>query len=329
MKIEPFTLGIPGEIELTFLNYGGIIQSLRVPDRSGVFTDVVLGFDDPEDYQRSSHPYFGALIGRYANRIRDGRFPLGKRTFKLARNRPPNALHGGERGFDKRFWKVRPRGDGFTAGLTLVSPDGDEGYPGELRVEVTYQLTKGRELVIDYLARALAPTILNLTNHSYFNLSGDRSPILEHELWLNAARFTEVDGNLTPTGQLLPATGAMDFQTQKKIGRDIAATPAGYDHNFVLNEAPLFDPKARLFCRDTGITLEVFTTEPGIQVYSGNFLDGTLAGKGGNRYAKYQGICLETQHFPDSPNHTAFPSTVLLPGETFNSKTIYKFSAAP
>lgn len=319
MKIQTYILSIPGQIEVTFLNYGGIIQKILVPDKEGRMGDVVLGFDNPEDY-RNEHPYFGALVGRYANRIANGRFTLDGKIYQLTTNNGSNALHGGILGFDRVFWDVNENPDGMSFTLKHHSPSGHEGYPGNLEVEVTYTIDKGRELIIDYQATTDEATVINLTNHSYFNLSG-AGTILDHELWLNADHFTEVDENLTPTGRLPDVTGDMDFRSHRKIAH------GGYDHNFVLNEAPLRDPKARLIDPDTGRMMEVFTTEPGIQFYSGNFLDGTLMGKNQERYQQYAGLCLETQHFPDSPNHPHFPSTILRPDEEFVSKTIYKFTS--
>lgn len=326
-KIECFELKIPGQIEMTFLNYGGIIQKLLVPDKNGKMEDIVLGFDNPEDYL-NTHPYFGALVGRYANRIAKGEFTLHGERYHLAVNNGPNSLHGGLKGFDKAYWKVKKNPDNHSFTLTHFSPDGDEGYPGNLNIEVTYTLTEKRELVIDYKATTDRETVINLTNHSYFNLGGrNGSDILNHELWINADYYTVVDSDLTPTGNLMEVRGPRDFLTHKKIGKDIEHVPGGYDHNWVLNEAPLYDPKARLVHPYSGRMMEVFTTEPGIQFYSGNFLDGTIRGKDKVRYEKHQGLCLETQHFPDSPNHPKFPTTVLKPGEVFTSKTIYKFSS--
>jgi aldose 1-epimerase len=322
LKIESFQLKIPHQIEITFLNYGGIIQCLKVPDKFGTMGDVVLGFDDPEDYQRIDHPYFGALVGRYANRIANGLFTLNGERYALPKNDGPNSLHGGLKGFDKAFWKVQMNPDKLSCTLTLKSPDGDEGYPGNLDVEVTYTLTHGRELVIDYRAISDKDTIINLTNHSYFNLGLDHeNDILGHELWINADKYTAVDDNLTPTGELNSVEGDMDFREHRAIGK------GGYDHNFVLNEAPLYDPKARLIHPPSGRMMEVFTTEPGLQFYSGNFLDGKIKGKNQKSYQRHHGVCLETQHFPDSPNHPNFPSTLLKAGEVFTSKTMYKFSS--
>lgn len=327
MKIETYELKIPGEIEITFLNYGGIIQKLVVPDSNGNMDDVVLGFDNPEDYT-GPHPYFGALVGRYANRIAKGKFRLNEKTYQLQINNGPNALHGGLRGFDRVFWNVTKNPDGLSYTLKHESPHMNEGYPGKLSVEVTYTVTRGRELVIDYKAVTDRPTPINLTNHSYFNLGGvHRETILDHELWINADAITAVDGNLIPTGELLSTRDAFDFREHKRIGIDITKVPAGYDHNYVLNHAPLYDPKARLIDPDSGRMMEVFTTEPGLQFYSGNFLDGTLKGKNEVHYKKHHGLCLETQHFPDSPNHPHFPSTILTPEGPYFSKTIYKFTS--
>ena len=327
MKIETFTLSIPDEIEITFLNYGGIIQNLRVPDKNGKMDDVVLGFENPEDYKKD-HPYFGALIGRYANRIANGHFQLDGKGYELSINNGPNSLHGGLIGFDRIFWNVTKNQDDLSYTLIHQSPDGHEGYPGNLKVEVTYTLSKSRELIIDYKATTDQATPVNFTNHSYFNLSGlsDKN-ILEHELWINADKFTDVDSDLTPTGILSEVTAPMDFREHKTIERDLEKVSGGYDHNYVLNNVPLRDPKARLVDPYSGRMLEIFTTQPGLQFYSGNFLDGNLIGKKTTKYQKYQGLCLETQHFPDSPNHNHFPNTILRPGEVFTAKTIYKFSS--
>ena len=325
-KIKTFHLSVPNEIELTFLDYGGIIQSLKVPDKNGLMDDVVLGFDSPEEYL-NDHPYFGALIGRYANRINAGTFGLDGKEYNLSLNTPPTTLHGGERGFDKVIWEVDNGSDGKSFNLSYLSPDGENGFPGNLKVEVTYSVTVNRELVIDYRVTTDKPTPINLTNHSYFNLGGIKHPnILDHELWINADHFTVVNKDLIPTGEIFSVLGSKDFRTHKKIGDEIKNLPNGLDHNFVLNEVPLRDPKARLYHPSSGRMMEVFTTEPGLQVYTGNLLDGSIQGKEGISYQKNHALCLETQHFPDSPNHLHFPSTILRPEEIFNSKTIYRFS---
>lgn len=327
MKIETYTISIPGEIEVTFLNLGGIIQKIKVPDKNHNMADVVLGFDRIEDYL-GPHPYFGALIGRYANRIAEGKFQQEGKLHQLSTNEGAHTLHGGVRGFDKKIWKVNKNHDGLSFTLAYEAPDGEEGFPGKLNVEVTYTLSQGRELIIDYKATTDKATPINLTNHSYFNLSGGQENILNHELWINADHFTAVNDQLVPSGEIFSVKGSKDFRTHKKIGQQLAHLPHGFDHNYVLNQAPLRDPKARLFHPTSGRMLEIFTTEPGLQFYSGNFLDGRLIGKNNFPYHKHQGLCLETQHFPDSPNHAHFPDTILRPGTVFQSKTIYKFTSA-
>lgn len=317
-------------MQVDFINYGGIITSIKVPDKEGHFSDVVLGFDNPGDYTKE-HPYFGALIGRYGNRIAKGKFKLGDQVYNLAVNNGPNHLHGGIKGFDKKFWNVEETSLENSFLLSCLSEDGEEGYPGTLSVEVTYTLTENNGIKIDYSAITDKTTHVNLTNHSYFNLSGDNnSSILGHEIMINADQYTVVDSDLTPTGQLKHVKGSeMDFTSSKKIGQDILKVKegGGYDHNYVLRDwngslkqaAILYEPVS-------GRMLEVLTTEPGLQFYSGNFLDGSLIGKNNDVYQKHDGLCLETQHFPDSPNHHDFPSTLLNPGEGFSSTTIYKFS---
>lgn len=327
MKIQTYTLSIPDEIEITFLNYGGIIQTLKVPDKNGKMEDVVLGFDNPEDYLKD-HPYFGALIGRYANRIKNGSFTIGKNTYSLPKNEGANTLHGGVKGFDKVFWDVHKNLDGHSCTLRYESPDMEEGFPGKLQVEVTYTINRGREFVIDYKIRSNKATPVNLTSHAYFNLGGpSSSSILDHELWINSDSITEVNENLIPTGEIVPVKYPFDFRQHKRIGLDLEKVPGGYDHNFVLNEVPIYDPKARLRDPVSGRMMEILTTEPGLQFYSGNFLSGTLTGKNGMKYQKHSGLCLETQHFPDSPNHPHFPSTLVGPLAPYFSKTIYKFTS--
>jgi aldose 1-epimerase len=319
-------------MQVDFINYGGIITSIKVPDREGHFSDVVLGFENPE-YYIDDHPYFGALIGRYGNRIAKGKFTLHGKTYTLAVNNGPNHLHGGLKGFDKKFWNIEEKSHNSYL-LSYLSVDGEEGYPGTLSVEVTYTLTDDNEIKIIYSATSDKPTHVNLTNHTYFNLTGDNKiPILDHEIMINADQFTVVDKDLTPTGQLRHVKGSeMDFTSPKKIGQDILKVKegGGYDHNFVLRDwngklkqaATLYEPVSGRF-------LEVLTTEPGLQFYSGNFLDGTLVGKDNDVYQKHDGLCLETQHYPDSPNHHDFPSTILKPGEVYSSTTIYKFCEMP
>src|SRR5213595_3912534 len=340
--VSAYTLKNAHGIELQVLDYGGIIVSLRVPDRTGRLGDVVLGFDSLADYQRGS-PYFGALIGRYGNRIARGRFSLDGRGYTLATNNGPNHLHGGVRGFDKVVWKVAPfqHADSVGLVLTYTSPDGEEGYPGTLQATVTYTLTDSNQLIFDYHATTDRATPVNLTQHSYFNLAGDgKGDILGHVVTLNADRFTPVDSTLIPTGEIAPVAGTpFDFRTPTAIGARIAQNDVqlqngkGYDHNWVLNRARAAEGAlvlaARVIEPTTGRTLDVFTTEPGIQFYSGNFLDGTSTGKDGRVYRHRYGFCLETQHFPDSPNHPNFPSTILRPGREYHSTTVFQFGVSP
>ena len=333
--VEIFTLTNASGIELKAIGYGGIITSLRVPDRNGKLDDIVLGFDRLDDYLKD-HPFFGAIIGRYGNRIARGQFTLGGRAYKLATNNPPNHLHGGNKGFDKVMWKVEPAGKNALT-FSRVSADGEEGYPGNLRVQVIYTLTDKNELQVDYLATTDKLTPVNLTQHSYFNLAGQASgDILGHQLMLNADRYTPVDETLIPTGKLAPVAGTpFDFTKPTPIGARInAADPQlkngqGYDHNWVLNrKGSGLQLAARVIEPKTGRTMEIATTEPGIQFYAGNFLDGKLTGKGGAVYNHRTGFCLETQHFPDSPNQPAFPSTIVKPGQEYRSRTVFTFGVA-
>ena len=337
--IDLFTLTNAHGIEVRAITYGGIIVSLRTPDRDGRLDDIVLGFDSLEGYVEGS-PYFGSLIGRYGNRIAGGRFTLDGATYQLATNNGPNHLHGGVKGFDKVAWTgtpfIDPRGAGIV--FTHVSPDGDEGYPGRLSVRVTYLLTDANELVFEYEATTDRRTPVNLTQHSYFNLAGHGAgDILGHQLMLNAPHYTPVDATLIPTGQVATVKGTpFDFTTPTTIGKRIRDRDEqldrgqGYDHNFVLDPSgtPL-TLAARVYEPSTRRTLEVSTSEPAVQFYSGNFLDGTLRGKGGSVYERRAGFCLETQHYPDSPNQPAFPSTILSPGETFRSTTVLTFGTRP
>lgn len=336
-----YTLANGNGVTLEVTNYGGIITSLRVPDRDGNLEDVVLGFDSLSAYTseayRAANPYFGALIGRYGNRIAGGEFTLGGETYMLATNDGPNHLHGGEEGFDQVVWDAESfrRGDSVGVVLTHTSPDGHGGYPGRLDVEVTYTLTPDNALAVDYQATTTKATPVNLTQHSYFNLDGHGDgSILDHELTINAEQFTPVDSTLIPTGELWPVEGTpLDFTEPTPIGARIDADHrqieygGGYDHNFVLAEtdADTLRLAARLYEPDTGRLLTVRTTEPGLQFYSGNFLDGSFTGKG-ETYGRREGLALETQHFPNSPNEPAFPSTILRPGEEHTSRTVYEFS---
>jgi aldose 1-epimerase len=335
--VSVYTLKNANGMELRVLNYGGIILSLKVPDRAGRSGDVVLGYDSLADYERSS-PYFGAIIGRYGNRIARGRFTLDGKSYTLATNNGPNHLHGGVRGFDKVVWDVAPFERGDTVGLVFryTSPDGEEGYPGTLQAMVTYTLTDRNELIFDYHATTDRATPVNLTQHSYFNLAGDgRGDILGHVVTLNADRFTPVDATLIPTGEIKSVDGTpFDFRMPTAIGARIAHDDAqlrfgrGYDHNFVLNKGS-DTLAARVYEPSSGRVMEISTTEPGLQFYSGNFLDGTLHGKQGVVYRHRYGFAMETQHYPDSPNKPAFPSTILRPGEQYRSRTTYRFSVRP
>ncbi len=345
-----YTLKNAHGIELRVLDYGGIIVSLRLPDRTGRFDDVVLGHDSLAGYERAS-PYFGAIIGRYGNRIARGRFTLDGRTYTLATNNGPNHLHGGVRGFDKVVWDVAPFEGPESVGLILryTSRDGEEGYPGTLHATVTYTLTNRNELIFDYHATADRATPVNLTQHSYFNLAGDgRGDILGHVVTLNADHFTPVDSTLIPTGEIKSVAGTpLDFRSPTPIGARIDGDDVqlhygrGYDHNFVLNMGGRGGSggrggnggdatfAARVYEPTSGRVMEISTTEPGLQFYSGNFLDGTLRGKQGVAYRHRYGFAMETQHFPDSPNKPGFPSTILRPGGEYRSRTVYTFSVQP
>jgi aldose 1-epimerase len=334
-SVDIYTLTNTHGVEIKALTYGGIIQSLRVPDKAGRFSDVVLGFDGLAGYL-AEHPFFGAIIGRYGNRIGKARFTLDGRTYKLAANNGPNHLHGGVRGFDKVLWNAEQAktGEGPAVAFTRTSPDGEEGYPGNLNVRVTYTLTDKNELIVDYHATTDKATPVNLTQHSYFNLAGQASgTILGHELMLNADRYTPVDDTLIPTGELAPVEGTpFDFRKSTAVGARINQDHPqlehglGYDHNWVLNrQGSGLQLAARVHEPKTGRTLEISTTEPGIQFYAGNFLDGKLTGKEQAVYRHRTGFCLETQHFPDSPNKPQFPSTILEPGAEYRSRTVFTF----
>ena len=343
-EVDLYTLTNAHGMKAKVTTYGGIITELDAPDRDGKMGDVVLGFDNLKSYL-AGHPYFGALIGRVANRVAKGRFKLDGKEYKLAVNNGPNSLHGGEKGFDKVVWKAEPveTKDGAALKLTYTSPDGEEGYPGKLDVAVTYTLTNENALKIDYTATADKATPVNLTNHSYFNLGGPVSgDILGEELTIAADKFTPVDDTMIPTGELKPVKGTpYDFTAPEKIGARIdelkpdeaTKNPGGYDINYVLRILPQSKEAegpqlaARVHDPKTGRTMEVYTTEPGLQFYTGNFLDGTLKGKSDVVYKKHQALCLEADHFPDSVNHPDFPSTILEPGKTYKQTTIYAFSA--
>lgn len=331
--VDAYTLKNAAGIEVKAMAYGGIITSLKVPDRSGNLGDIVLGFDRLDGYLEE-HPFFGAIIGRYGNRIGNAQFTLDGRTYTLAKNNGPNHLHGGLKGFDKVLWTMAavPGQNGVT--FTRTSPDGEEGYPGNLAVKVTYTLTDDNKLIVDYEATTDKATPVNLTQHSYFNLAGEGSgDILGHELTINADRYTPVDDTLIPTGEIASVEGTpFDFRKPTAIGARINAdhpqlkAGRGYDHNWVLNRSGEgLQLAARVVEPKTGRTLEVSTLEPGMQFYAGNFLDGSITGKGGHVYAHRTGFCLETQHYPDSPNKPDFPSTILRPGQQYKTRTVFTF----
>jgi aldose 1-epimerase len=327
-----------GGTRMKVLSYGGIVQALEIPDSRGRHRNVSLGFDNLDDYVASS-PYFGALIGRYGNRIAQGRFTLDGTTHQLSVNDGDNSLHGGAQGFDKRVWDVEPftRGSDVGLRLYLTSADGEMGYPGTLRSKVTYTLTRDGDWRIDYEATTDRATVVNLTSHVYWNLAGEGSgSIHDHELSIAASRYTPVDPGLIPTGELARTAGTpFDFRRAKAVGRDIRVAHQqvlygkGFDHNWVLDKGITSAPEHVATLRDpsSGRTLRIATTEPGLQFYSGNFLDGTLVGTGGSVYRQGDALCLETQHFPDSPNQPSFPSTVLRPGQTYRTTTVHSFGA--
>jgi aldose 1-epimerase len=329
--VEIFTLRNATGVEIKATNYGGIITSIVAPDRDGHPGDIVLGFDNLDAYLKDPQ-YFGAIVGRYGNRIAKGRFTIEGRTYTLATNNGPNHLHGGLKGFDKVVWKAEPLNGRTGVVFSRRSPDGEEGYPGNLDVRITYELTDRNELVIDYHATTDKPTPVNLTQHTYFNLAGE-GDILGHQLMIEADRYTPVDSTLIPIGELAPVQGTpFDFRTPTAIGARIGQSDeqlknaGGYDHNWVLNrKSPGRQLAARVVEPKSGRTLEISTTEPGLQFYSGNFLDGSITGKGGRVYQRRNGLALETQHFPDSPNQPKFPSTILRPGGTYDSQTVWRF----
>lgn len=335
--MEFFTLENKNGLKLKFTDFGGIVSEIHVPDRDGTFADVTLGFATVEEYQARNDAYFGALIGRYGNRIGNGRFILDGAEFDgLFVNNGSNHLHGGKLGFDKVVWKVElVSGDGYTgAKLSYRSVDGEEGYPGNLDVSVAYRLTDANEWVIEYEATTDAPTVFNPTQHAYFNLAGHAGPSpLNHEMLINAKFFTPTDDGGIPTGEVLGVEGTdFDFRVAKVYGESVDSADTrvsrlrGFDHNWILDkQAGAFGLAAIAYDPVSGRELKVFTSEPGVQFYAGNFLDGSLTGKGGKVYNFRDGFCLETQHFPDSPNHGHFPDTALRPGEVFRSKTVYAF----
>jgi len=336
--VEIYTLTNDHGMEVRFLTYGGVVTEIDAPDRDGHLADVVLGFRTLEEYETNSAKiYFGALIGRYANRIGQGRLTLDGQEHKFVANNGPNTLHGGTVGFDKQVWHVEPlaAADGAGATLTLTSPDGQEGFPGTLKVRVTYTLTNDDAFRIAYEAETDKDTVLNLTNHSYFNLGGNGSgTVADQILTINADRFTPTDKTLIPTGELVSVAGTpMDFRTATPIGARLRSSfqpmvyAQGYDHNWVLNK-PSPDAlsfAARAYDPRSGRVLDCYTTEPGVQIYTGNFLDGAYVGSAGTTYRQTDAFTLETQHFPDSPNKPQFPTTELKPGQTFHSETVFRF----
>lgn len=327
-EVDLYTLTNSKGTEVKITNYGGTVTSWIVPDNKGNKSSIVLGFDSLSGYL-AKPPYFGALIGRYGNRIGKGIFKIDTATYKLAVNNGENHLHGGNKGYDKVVWDVTPADSTASLTLSYLSKDGEEGYPGNLKITVVYTLTDDNELLIDYSAETDKPTVVNLTNHSYFNLTGDvNNTILNHTLQVNADKYTPVDKGLIPTGELKDVKGTpFDFLQPHKIGERIAAVEGGYDHNFVLTRKGTdLELVATLADSLSGRKLEVYTTEPGLQFYSGNFLDGTIKTSDGKAINIHTGLCLETQHFPDSPNKPQFPSTLLKPGEKYHTVTKYKVS---
>ena len=327
-SVFQYTLTNKNGMVVKILNYGGTVTDIITPDKNGKMGNVILGYDSLSGYLQTGNPFFGSLVGRYANRIANAKFTLDGKEYTLAANNGLNTLHGGLKGFDKVIWNVKLFNDSGLL-LSYSSKDGEEGYPGSLSVDVMYSLSDDNGLKIEYAAVADKATPVNLTNHCYFNLSaGADSTILDHELMLRATQFTPVNDQLIPTGKIDTVKGnAMDFTSAKKIGKDIAQVAGGYDHNWVFQKPEnRFDLVASLYHQPSGRYMEVRTTEPGIQFYSGNFLNGTLKNtRGGVKYVKHAGLCLETQHFPDSPNQPAFPNTILKPGETYQQITVYKF----
>jgi len=330
--VDEYTLTNGSGVSTSILTWGGIVRTLIAPDRNGKPADVVLGFDSLEPYE-DRHPYFGTITGRFANRIARGTFTLNGERYTLAINNGPNHLHGGIDGFDRTVWKARSESTDDAAKVILshTSPDGDEGYPGEVQAQVTYTLSNDNSLRIDYEATTSKPTPINLTNHSYFNLAGhDSGDVLEQELMIDAAQIVPVDETQIPTGVLASVAGTpFDFTKFHPIGERIAQVHGGYDHTFVVSgDQPGLRLIAKALDRNSGRSLEVLTTEPGVQLYTGNFLDGSLSGKRGARYHKHAGFCLETQHFPDSVNQPNFPSTILRPGETYRQTTVYRLGVS-
>ncbi len=327
--VTEYTITNPSGMEVSILNYGGTLTRIITPDKDKVKGDVILGFDSLSGYLQAGNPYIGCLIGRYGNRIGKGKFVLNNQKYQLTLNNNGNMLHGGVRGLDKVLWKATKLPGDSAIQLEYTSKDGDQGFPGNLAITVVYTLRVDNALQIEYAATTDKPTPVNLTNHAYFNLSAGKSPdILKHEVMIDAEKYTDVDSLLIPTGKLPDVKGTpMDFSIAKAIGQEIDSVKGGYDHNWVLNKKPdehekvasVHDPKSGRF-------MEVFTSEPGLQFYTGNFLDGKLVGKNQQVYVKHAAFCMETQHYPDSPNQLTFPSTTLEPGKKYHQVTVYRFS---
>jgi aldose 1-epimerase len=331
VAVDLYTLTNANGVVAKVMTYGALMTELHVPDRTGKMADVVLGFKTLDQYQ-GDHPYFGATIGRVGNRIAKGKFKIDGQEYTVATNDGANHLHGGLKGFDKRVWTAQqvPATDGAAVKFTYVSADMEEGYPGTLTATVTYTLTNKNELRLDYTASTSKPTVVNLTNHSYFNLAGEgQGDILGHELTILADRYTPVDAGLIPTGEIASVSGTpMDFNRALPIGSRIAQVQGGYDHNYVLTHGGgVLAISATVREPGSGRIMDVLTTEPGVQLYTGNFLDGKLVGKSGAAYKKHFGFCLETQHYPDSINHPNFPTVLLKPDKTYKTTTVYRFSA--
>ncbi|TDO29012.1 aldose epimerase family protein [Sediminibacterium goheungense] len=333
-QVHLYILRNASGVEAAITNYGGRVVALVVPDKNGVMTDITLGYDSLNHYRNRSETYFGALIGRYGNRIAKAKFSLNGKTYQLSANNGVNSLHGGPMGFHNQVWDAVQK-DGHTLELSYTSKDGEEGYPGNLTVKVIYTLTDANELKIDYEATTDQPTVVNLTNHAYFNLNGQGdTTITDHMLTINASKYSAVDSTLIPAGDPVTVEGTpFDFRTAKQIGKEINADHVqiknglGYDHNFVLDkkQANGLEKAASVYSTVTGILMDVYTTEPAIQFYSGNFLDGKLIGKKQKAYGHRSAFCLETQHYPDAPNQLSFPSTTLEPGKKYQTTTIYQF----
>ena len=328
--VTEYTITNSSGMQASIINYGGTVTSIMTPDKNKMMGDVVLGYSSLDGYLQKGNPYFSSLVGRYGNRIANGKFTLDGKEYTLAGNDHGQSLHGGNKGYDKVYWNIEKQAGDSSLKLIYLSKDGEEGYPGNLNIAVIYTLTSDNSLKIDYTATTDKATPVNLTSHCYFNLSaGKDSTILDHLLGLNADNYTPVNDKLIPTGAITPVKGSpMDFTTPKAIRKDIAQVKSGYDHNWVLKRSGNeLEEVASLYHPTSGRYMQVFTTEPGLQFYSGNFLDGTLTNTNNNqKYVQHAALCLEAQHYPDSPNEPAFPNTILKPGETYKQTTVYKFS---